>query len=294
MNIGELAKFRAGIEIPASGTAVTTYLKAADTQGLGLVNSSGTSVVTVTDAGAVTVGPASYAGVHTLNGNVEVSSGEYFQVQQTSKFRFQPRAGANDYLEILAGTGTPSTVVASVVETGAWTFPVSAVFGTSPAGVTTKIQTVTTGTNYHLVMYKSDATTTATYFNYGSGTTLYVANNSLGVSLAKDGSTWGSLSDKRFKKNIIPIKHGLDSIMKLNPVNFDYSSEDSDNSSRLGFIAQEVVKIIPESIDASNEDKLHLTQETFIPVLVKSIQEQQAMIEELKKQVESLKKEHKK
>lgn len=101
MNIGELAKFRGGIgtdtisEVTsasgvtidsvlckdgsvtgaASGTFTTTYVKAADTQGLALVNSSGTSVVTVSDAGAVTAGAGTTGTTLTSKGFTALGNG---------------------------------------------------------------------------------------------------------------------------------------------------------------------------------------------------------------------------
>jgi hypothetical protein len=83
----------------------------------------------VSATGGWTIGPASYAGAHTVNGNVEISSGEYLQLSQTAKFRFQPNPGANDYLDLLTGTGTPTTVVARVIDTGAWTLGPSSFTG---------------------------------------------------------------------------------------------------------------------------------------------------------------------
>jgi len=95
-------------------------------------------------------------------------------------------------------------------------------------------------------------------------------------------------SDYRLKKNIIPIKDGISTIMKLNPVNYDKkNSLDALNYDKKenGFIAQEIQKVIPYIvIEGEDNDKLLSVDYTsIIPVLTKAIQEQQIIIEQLKK-----------
>jgi hypothetical protein len=102
MNIGELAKFRGGVSVDtiseltsasgvtidsvllkdgnvtasASGTVTTTYIQAADAQGLSFKENGGTEVLAVSDAGAVTVGPNSgFTVTHTANGSLKILRG---------------------------------------------------------------------------------------------------------------------------------------------------------------------------------------------------------------------------
>lgn len=52
---------------------------------------------------------------------------------------------------------------------------------------------------------------------------------------------------------------------------------------KIGFLAQDVQEIIPEAVVYDNEnDKYYLEYNTFIPVIVEAIKEQQMQIEELK------------
>lgn len=101
-------------------------------------------------------------------------------------------------------------------------------------------------------------------------------------------SAWTYGSDRRMKENIAPVSSGLDKIMKLNPVSFDYINGVKNN---LGFIAQDVQPVIPEAISVTDTKTgmLGLKTDFIIPYLVKGMQEQQKEIEQLKKEVEALK-----
>ena len=103
-------------------------------------------------------------------------------------------------------------------------------------------------------------------------------------------------SDRRDKTNIQPIKYGLQDLMKLKPVSFQWK-EHPQNSTKLGLIAQDLLDVLPEVVKTHNWepgekpgeerleklDRLGVYYSDIIPVLIKSIQEQQLQIEELKK-----------
>jgi hypothetical protein len=105
-----------------------------------------------------------------------------------------------------------------------------------------------------------------------------------------DGNILKSSSDLRLKKNIRNIEGALTKVKKTRPVLFDWK----DNPlavNQFGFIAQEINEIIPEIVNHDNETDLYSVDYTeLIPVLTKAIQEQQVMIDELKKEVQILKK----
>jgi hypothetical protein len=127
--------------------------------------------------------------------------------------------------------------------------------------------------------------------NVGIGTTnpgtykLYV-NGSAGGTTA-----WTNTSDARFKKDVNLIENGLEKVMQLRPITFnwkikEYQDKNFDDRNHLGFIAQEVEEIIPQVVNTSN-DKMQtksIAYSDLVPVLTKAIQEQQAEIEALKAQ----------
>ena len=92
-------------------------------------------------------------------------------------------------------------------------------------------------------------------------------------------------SDKKLKTNIKEINYGLETIMKLNPKEYDWKKDDRHD---IGFIAQEVEEVIPEIV----KDKKHfdeniktLDYEKLTAVLIKAVQEQQQQINELKEKL---------
>ncbi len=97
-------------------------------------------------------------------------------------------------------------------------------------------------------------------------------------------------SDERQKENIRPIRYGLQEVMKLRPVRFQWK-DNEDRSENLGLIAQETQKVIPEVVMVGeDEDKtLGMNYTELIPVLISAIQEQQKQIEQTKQEVEQLK-----
>nr|DAF62107.1 MAG TPA: Neck appendage protein [Siphoviridae sp. ctHNg1] len=98
------------------------------------------------------------------------------------------------------------------------------------------------------------------------------------------GITTGS--DRRLKENIepTPVK-ALDKINALNLVAFDYIKDKTHEE--IGLIAQEVLNIIPGSVEKYEGEDNHLTinYSKFVPYLIKAIQELNEKIEEMEKTV---------
>lgn len=105
-----------------------------------------------------------------------------------------------------------------------------------------------------------------------------------------------TLSDRRYKTNIRNIESASDKIMRLRPVAFDYTDEkdnaatvDSTRMNKIGLIAQELVKVVPEAVQYLVPDDIYTVDYTvLIPLLIKTVQEQQAQIEALKTEVRTL------
>ena len=103
---------------------------------------------------------------------------------------------------------------------------------------------------------------------------------------------WTAASDSRIKKNITNSNYGLATVLKLRSVEYNLISNDL---KQVGFIAQEVQKLVPEVVtgkegDLSKGEVLGITYSNLVPVLTKAIQEQQKIIETLQKEIEELKK----
>jgi hypothetical protein len=91
---------------------------------------------------------------------------------------------------------------------------------------------------------------------------------------------WENWSDQRLKKDIqtLNTENNLAKIIQLNGVRFRW--KDNDSRLNLGFIAQEVKDIIPESVRYDELNDIYSMEYTaIIPVLVQGIKEQQEVIE---------------
>ena len=96
-------------------------------------------------------------------------------------------------------------------------------------------------------------------------------------------------SDRRLKKNIEPLNYGLDEVLKLKPVRYEWKeSYKKGKGTMVGFVSQDVQEVIPEVINESRivgteKTKLGIDYSKIVAVLTNAIQEQQKQIDELKK-----------
>ena len=132
------------------------------------------------------------------------------------------------------------------------------------------------GTNFTMPTEKLHVVGNARITAVGSGT---FANN---LNITSDGTLTTATSDEKYKYNILPISYGLNTILQLKPVNFQWiKGEEND----LGFIAQDVGEIIPEAVNTNWNSDLLIRYESIIPILTKAIQEQNALIKSLEQRI---------
>jgi hypothetical protein len=101
-------------------------------------------------------------------------------------------------------------------------------------------------------------------------------NSSGTFTVSGDIVAYGSPSDISLKENIKPIKNALDKIEKLQGVTFDWKKKQEDIlniKEDIGFIAQDVQKILPELVRENENGKLSLRHQGVIPVLLEAIKE---------------------
>ncbi|PHS05813.1 MAG: hypothetical protein COA88_11675 [Kordia sp.] len=139
----------------------------------------------------------------------------------------------------------------------------------------------------------------------------------LGTSTNRWKDVWSTngvinTSDKRLKTNITPLEYGLAEILKLRTVSFKWKEEkvgdfvvpEEEKENKLGLIAQEVLKIIPEVIQThewkeyeenpgvlvkEEMRRIGISYSEIIPVITKAIQEQEKEIHALEQQNNRLK-----
>jgi hypothetical protein len=134
-----------------------------------------------------------------------------------------------------------------------------------------------TGTTFSGNYYKIEASPIpALVFYYNTNVISYI-----------DGfGNYNYVSDKKLKENIKPLAYGINEIMQLNPLSYNFINN-SNKKSQIGFIAQEVNEVIPELININDgEHFINMTQ--LIPVIVNAMKEQQLQINNLIQRINKL------
>ena len=111
------------------------------------------------------------------------------------------------------------------------------------------------------------------------------------VTVIEGQVAWSWSSDARLKENIRDLDLGLDFVMQLRPVSF--TMKRGNGRTDMGFIAQDVETLLGDQYNvlgmgADPDRTLSLRGTDLIAPLVRAIQEQQAMIEELTKKIVAL------
>jgi hypothetical protein len=125
--------------------------------------------------------------------------------------------------------------------------------------------------------------------------TIYKDGNLELFSLAGSGSravnadvngVLSAASSILIKENVENINYGLLDVLKLKPVIFNYIDKNKWGEGKdLGFVAEDVMNVIPEATGVMNNSDIYFDLQKLIPVLTKAIQEQQALIKALEQRL---------
>jgi hypothetical protein len=98
-------------------------------------------------------------------------------------------------------------------------------------------------------------------------------------------------SDQRFKQNIQSIQNPINLINQLNPVSYDWIHKQtlSKNHQEIGFLAQELEKIIPHVVKTDQNGYKSVAYGNLTSLLVAGMKEQQTTIQNLQNQIDELK-----
>jgi hypothetical protein len=134
-----------------------------------------------------------------------------------------------------------------------------------------------------------------TYQAYSTGASAFRFYVGWGGTVFATNTTISAISDQRLKENVQDLDVGLDAVMSLRPRKFDWKEgKGKDIKGDRGWIAQEFEQVFPDMIDEwrdpspEGEEPYKSVRADLIPVLVKAIQEQQAIITALTARVEAL------
>jgi hypothetical protein len=121
-------------------------------------------------------------------------------------------------------------------------------------------------------------------------TNAYVTNTSQGVQLSSGATSWASVSDARLKTVTGTYTNAVDDLSQIEAVKFTWNA-DENNTPQVGVIAQSVQSVVPEAMSVSEEDGveyLSVRYTELIPLMIASIQEQQATITALTARITAL------
>jgi hypothetical protein len=129
------------------------------------------------------------------------------------------------------------------------------------------------GTDYIGFHFGATATSLHTFYQNGN----YVASGDV-----------TAFSDARLKTNVKTINNALSKVLGLTGVTYNRTDLE-DKSTKIGFIAQEVEKVVPEVVLYDSEkDRYGVSYGNVTALLVEAIKEQQTQIEELKTIINAL------
>ena len=114
-------------------------------------------------------------------------------------------------------------------------------------------------------------------------------------NVQNSNNSYGAISDETKKENIVDATNKLDKLNQVRVRNFNFIGDDL---KQIGVVAQELETIFPSMVeDIQDQDAEGNVLETstksvkysvFVPILIKAIQEQQTIIDDLKTRIETL------
>ena len=114
-------------------------------------------------------------------------------------------------------------------------------------------------------------------------------------NMANSNNSYGAISDAKLKENIVDATPKLEKLCQVKVRNYNLIG---DSVKQIGVVAQELEQVFPSMVEESpDRDKEGNVLETttkqvkysvFVPMLIKALQEQQAIINDLKARIESL------
>ncbi len=122
--------------------------------------------------------------------------------------------------------------------------------------------------------------------------TTFGPNEALQLGESGDGTkavanAWDTFSDARWKTNIQKVEKPMDKIAAINGYYYKWK-EGKDQTTQFGVMAQEIEAVLPEIVSTNKEGYKSVDYSKLTPLLVEGIKAQQAEIEKLQSQNQTL------
>ena len=128
------------------------------------------------------------------------------------------------------------------------------------------------------------------FYDYNN-TAFYLDPNTTGTSLNVAGAIIAAgnvtaYSDIRLKEDIEVITNAIDKVKQITGITY---TRKENGKRQTGVIAQDVLKVLPEAVEGSNDSMYSVAYGNMVGLLVEAIKEQQIQIEELKTEMKAMK-----
>ncbi len=111
------------------------------------------------------------------------------------------------------------------------------------------------------------------------------------INATGDGVVYNTTSDKRLKENITNTHYSLSDLMKISVKDYNFKSDET-KTVQTGFLAQDLYEVYPEAVSVGGENAEEnpwgVDYGKVTPLLVKAIQDQQKIIEQLENRIKTL------
>ncbi|MEQ9299088.1 MAG: tail fiber domain-containing protein [Cyclobacteriaceae bacterium] len=123
---------------------------------------------------------------------------------------------------------------------------------------------------------------------YGDGTIDATGNVNAASMTALGG--FNQTSDRRLKKNILPLNQTLSKVLQLRGVTYQWKDEKQSQANQIGVIAQEVEAVYPEFVVTNEEGEKAVNYSQMVAVLIEALKEMNGTVQSLESKVASLEK----
>jgi hypothetical protein len=172
------------------------------------------------------------------------------------------------------------------------------VSSTSAVGSAITAQNTSGSNTNDVVLVRADRNTTNGTFTaisyYNDGAAAYKFRVFDSGNVVNTNNSYGAISDAKLKENVTDANPKLEKLQQVRVVNYNLIGSEQ---KQIGVIAQELEQIFPSMVEESpDRDKegndlgtktKSVKYSVFVPMLIKAIQEQQAIIESLKARLDA-------